>query len=277
MWGLFYILFIIHFGNILISFPCNLYRRIRETPDLLICQDYQKLSRRGVEIFISQLQRILNEKGKAVILIPTGGTYLNSGGFYEILIKEYKDKVDWNKVIFMNLDEYIGISPADSRSYNYRLTRVLQALGVREENIFLFDGSKDPRQQCEEREKLIQELGGIDIALLGIGRNGHIAFNEPGSSRDSLTRVVELTPATREQNGPYWGGEDRVPTYAITVGIKTILSARSVILLASGESKAKVIKELFKGENPQIPASYLLTHRDLIIILDKEAAKYLKP
>lgn len=233
------------------------------------------MSRTGVKIFISQLQKILNEKGKAVILIPTGGTYLNPGGFYEILINEYKDKIDWKRVIFMNLDEYVGLSPSDPRSYNYQLTQVLKALGVLEENIFLFDGSKSPEQQCKEREELIQKLGGVDIALLGIGRNGHVAFNEPGSEKDSKTRVVELTEETRRQNARYWGGKENVPTQAITVGISTILSARNIILLASGDSKSKAIAQMFRGENPEIPASYLLSPK-LTVILDEEAAQDLK-
>jgi len=226
-----------------------------------------------VEIFVSRLQGVLEEKGKAVVLIPTGGTYLNPGGFYEILVKEYKDKVDWSKVVFMNLDEYVGLSPSQPQSYNYQLTQVLQALGVSKENVFLFDGSKDPVQQCRGREELIQKLGGVDIALLGIGRNGHIAFNEPGTEKYSRTRVVELSPATKEQNSIYFGGKEKVPEQAITVGIETILSARTVILLASGESKSRAIQKMFAGESSDIPASFLLSHPDFTLIVDTAAAK----
>ncbi len=229
-----------------------------------------------MEIFVSRLQGVLNEKDKAVVLIPTGGTYLNPGGFYEILIKEYKDRVDWRRVIFMNLDEYVGLSPSQSQSYNYQLTQVLQALGVPKKNVFLFDGSKNPVQQCREREDLIQKLGGIDIALLGIGKNGHIAFNEPGTEKHSRTHVVELSPATKTQNSIYFHGKENVPDQAITVGIETILSAKSVILLASGESKSRAIQKMLAGESSDIPASFLLSHSDFTLIVDTAAAREIK-
>ncbi len=268
-----YCFLIFYLSNLCVFSPSISHRRVKENLNLIICEDYKDLSRRGVEIFVSRLQGVLNEKDKAVVLIPTGGTYLNPGGFYEILIKEYKDRVDWRRVIFMNLDEYVGLSPSQPQSYNYQLTQVLQALGVPEENVFLFDGSKDPVQQCQEREELIQKLGGIDIALLGIGRNGHIAFNEPGTEKHSRTRVVELSSATKEQNSVYFGGKENIPDQAITVGIETILSTRTIILLASGESKSRAIQKMFAGESSDIPASFLLSHPDFTLIVDIAAAK----
>ena len=141
------------------------------------------------------------------------------------------------------------------------------------DNVFLFDGSKDPVQQCQEREELIQKLGGIDIALLGIGRNGHIAFNEPGTEKHSRTRVVELSSATKEQNSVYFGGKENIPDQAITVGIETIFSTRTIILLASGESKSRAIQKMFAGESSDIPASFLLSHPDFTLIVDIAAAK----
>ncbi|HDL09971.1 MAG TPA: glucosamine-6-phosphate deaminase [Candidatus Omnitrophica bacterium] len=268
-----YCFLIFYLSNLCVFSPSISHRRVKENLNLIICEDYKDLSRRGVEIFVSRLQGVLNEKDKAVVLIPTGGTYLNPGGFYEILIKEYKDRVDWRRVIFMNLDEYVGLSPSQPQSYNYQLTQVLQALGVPEENVFLFDGSKDPVQQCQEREELIQKLGGIDIALLGIGRNGHIAFNEPGTEKHSRTRVVELSSATKEQNSVYFGGKENIPDQAITVGIETILSTRTIILLASGESKSRAIQKMFAGESSDVPASFLLSHPDFTLIVDIAAAK----
>jgi len=272
MWGI-YCFLIFYLCNLSVFSPSISHRRVKENLNLIICEDYKDLSRRGVEIFVSRLQEVLEKKDKAVVLIPTGGTYLNPGGFYEILIKEYKDRVDWRRVIFMNLDEYVGLSLSQPQSYNYQLTQVLQALGVPEENVFLFDGSKDPVQQCQEREELIQKLGGIDIALLGIGRNGHIAFNEPGTEKNSRTRVVELSSATKEQNSVYFDGKENVPDQAITVGIETILSARSIILLANGESKSRAIQKMFAGESSDVPASFLLSHPDFTLIVDTAAAK----
>jgi len=125
----------------------------------------------------------------------------------------------------------------------------------------------------EMGDRIIQKLGGVDIALLGIGRNGHIAFNEPGTEKYSRTRVVELSPATKEQNSIYFGGKEKVPEQAITVGIETILSARTVILLASGESKSRAIQKMFAGESSDIPASFLLSHPDFTLIVDTAAAK----
>lgn len=272
MWGIYWFL-IFYLCNLSVFSPSISHRRVKENLNLIICEDYKDLSRRGVEIFVSRLQEVLEKKDKAVVLIPTGGTYLNPGGFYEILVKEYKDKVDWSKVIFMNLDEYVGLSPSQPQSYNYQLTQVLQALGVSKENVFLFDGSKDPVQQCRGREELIQKLGGIDIVLLGIGRNGHIAFNEPGTEKNSRTRVVELSSATKEQNSVYFDGKENVPDQAITVGIETILSARSIILLANGESKSRAIQKMFAGESSDVPASFLLSHLDFTLIVDTAAAK----
>ena len=272
MWGIYWFL-IFYLCNLSVFSPSISHRRVKENLNLIICEDYKDLSRRGVEIFVSRLQEVLEKKDKAVVLIPTGGTYLNPGGFYEILVKEYKDKVDWSKVIFMNLDEYVGLSPSQPQSYNYQLTQVLQALGVSKENVFLFDGSKDPVQQCRGREELIQKLGGIDIVLLGIGRNGHIAFNEPGTEKNSRTRVVELSSATKEQNSVYFDGKENVPDQAITVGIETILSARTVILLANGESKSRAIQKMFAGESSDVPASFLLSHLDFTLIVDTAAAK----
>jgi len=272
MWGIYWFL-IFYLCNLSVFSPSISHRRVKENLNLIICEDYKDLSRRGVEIFVSRLQEVLEKKDKAVVLIPTGGTYLNPGGFYEILVKEYKDKVDWSKVIFMNLDEYVGLSPSQPQSYNYQLTQVLQALGVSKENVFLFDGSKDPVQQCRGREELIQKLGGIDIVLLGIGRNGHIAFNEPGTEKNSRTRVVELSSATKEQNSVYFDGKENVPEQVITVGIETILSARTVILLANGESKSRAIQKMFAGESSDVPASFLLSHLDFTLIVDTAAAK----
>jgi glucosamine-6-phosphate deaminase len=226
---------------------------------ILIEDNYPEMSKKAVAIFISELEKVLDLKERAVIMLPTGGTYFNEGGFYSILRTEYKDSIDWNRVIFFNLDEYLDIAAEDEASYNHQLkVNILDPLGVKAGNRYLFEGcSRDVSVEIARREELIEELGGIDISLLGIGINGHIGFNEPGSAFDSRTRVVELSDETRAQNRGYF--EDRVmPESAITVGISTILSSKVIILLASGESKSDAVKDMLNNVDSSLnPASFL--------------------
>ena len=259
------------------------YRRLKQS-DIIIESDYNSMSRTAVKMFISELKAVLQKKDKAVVMLPTGGTYLSKGGFYQILTTEYRNAIDWSRVIFFNLDEYIGVSPKDKRSYNYQLMEaVLEPLGVPLENIHLFDGSiLNVKEECAKREQWIKKLGGIDITLLGIGRNGHIGFNEPGSLRNSGTRVVDLSLETKYQNMEYFkdlgGGDllsgiDSVPDQAITVGIATILSSREIFLLASGQSKAEAVKNMLNEENPLLnPASFLIINSPgVCFIFDDDA------
>jgi len=267
----------------IVSDDLDCFRRAKEQV-IIVEENYFSLSRTAVEMFIVELKAILQKKDKAVVMLPTGGTYLNPGGFYQILRTEYKNAIDWSEVIFFNLDEYVGVSPKDEHSYNYQLMEaVLNPLGVPSDNVHLFTGDAlYMKEECVKRELLIKELGGIDIALLGIGENGHIGFNEPGSLRDSLTRVVDLSLETKRQNMQYFrdlnsedlfSGIDNVPDQAITVGISTILSSRKIFLLASGKSKAEAVKNMLNEENPFLnPASFLtLKGSDTCFIFDSDA------
>ena len=227
--------------------------------NILIEDDYSVMSRQAVVLFISELKLVLESKEHAVVMLPTGGTYFNEGGFYDILRTQYKDSIDWNRVIFFNLDEYVDIAPEDEHSYNYQLkANMLNPLEVRAENIFLFDGvCEDLNAEIISREALIEEFGGIDICLLGLGVNGHIGFNEPGSTMDSKTRVVDLSEETRVQNAGYFES-GIMPDSAITVGIATILSSKVIMLLGSGEAKAEAARDTLNDIDPMLnPASFL--------------------
>lgn len=250
--------------------------RRAKSQTVIVEKDYHSLSQTAVEMFISELKAVLQEKDKAVVMLPTGGTYLNPGGFYQILRTKYKDAIDWSKVIFFNLDEYVGVSPQDRHSYNYQLMEaVLKPLNVPLENIHLFNGAAlNIKEEGAKRERLIKELGGIDIALLGIGENGHIGFNEPGSLKTSRTRVVDLSLETKKQNMQYFRDlNNEVPDEAITVGIADILSSRKIFLLAAGESKAEAVKNMLNEENPLLnPASFLtLKSGNVSFIFDEGA------
>ena len=258
--------------------------RRTKSQTIVVEENYSALSQTAVKMFVSELKAVLQEKDKAVVMLPTGGTYLNPGGFYQILRTEYKDAVDWSKVIFFNLDEYVGISPQDKHSYNYQLMEaVLKQLNVPEENIHLFNGNAlNIKEEVMKREQLIKKFGGIDICLLGIGRNGHIGFNEPGFLKDSRTRIVDLSIETKHQNmqhfidlnsGDLFAGIDVVPDQAITVGIAEILSPRKIFLLALGKSKAEAVKNILNEENPLLnPASFLaLEGTDACFLFDNDA------
>ncbi len=226
---------------------------------ILIEDDYTAMSEKACSIFISELKSVLAVKEQAVVMLPTGGTYFNEGGFYDILKTKYRDSIDWSRVIFFNLDEYVDIAPENRHSYNYQLrTNILDSLGVRVDNVFLFDGvCEDLEGEVSKRESLIESFRGVDICLLGIGENGHVGFNEPGSTIDSKTRVVGLSEETRAQNAEYFK-DGVMPDSAITVGISTILSSRFIMLLASGESKAKATKNTLDDVDPMLnPASFL--------------------
>ena len=242
--------------------PKSVFRRTIErslSQTVLIEDDYIAMSEKACSIFISELKSVLAAKEQAVVMLPTGGTYFNEGCFYDVLRTQYKDSIDWNRVIFFNLDEYVDIAPEDEHSYNYQLkANMLNPLEVRVENIFLFDGvCEDLNAEIISREALIEEFGGIDICLLGVGVNGHIGFNEPGSTMDSKTRVVGLSEETRVQNAGYFES-GIIPDSAITVGIATILSSKVIVLLGSGESKAEAVRDTLNDIDPILnPASFL--------------------
>ena len=234
-------------------------------------EDYKEASKEAAKIIIAQIKK----KPNSVICFPTGSTVL---GLYKELINSYKkNKVDFSKVIAFNLDEYLGLSKNNKQSYNYFLNKKLfDHINIKKQNMNLLDGSiNNPKKLSLDYEKKLKKHH-IDVIILGIGVNGHIGFNEPGSKLTSKTRIVNLSKDTIKSNSRFFKNIKEVPKKAITIGIATILSSKKIILLASGKNKAKAIKKLIKGEiTEKVPATALRKHKDVTIIIDKQAASLL--
>ncbi len=184
---------------------------------------------------------------------------------------------DCSKVRAFALDEYVGLEPRDENSYRYYLDfHIFQSLGFDNNNTFLPDvHMADLNQAALEYEKLIIKTGGIDLQILGIGMNGHIGLNEPGSKVDSRTRVVDLSESTLDSNRPLFKDAE-IPKKAMTMGVGTILEAKEIVLLATGKTKAEIIKNLVNANvGADLPASFLKTHSNALLVLDKDSASLL--
>jgi len=239
---------------------------------LIIADDYDSMSRTATSMVAEELKR----NRKLVLGLATGSTPL---GMYKELIRIHREEgLDFSGVTTFNLDEYLGLDPNHDQSYHYFMFHNLfNHINVDKDRVHIPDGkAKDTEAFCREYEKMIKEAGGIDIQILGIGANGHIAFNEPGSPADSRTRVVSLTPQTIKDNARFFKDESEVPRKALSMGIGTISEARKIILLASGKNKADAIVKIMEGPRTvQVPASLLSEHSDATVIVDREAASRL--
>ncbi len=217
--------------------------------------------------------RMIQKKPRCILGLATGSTPL---GVYKELIRMHKeDGLDFSRVQTFNLDEYVGLPKAHDQSYNYFMQKNLfEHINIHQDSIHLPNGMADNiEQECIDYEKRIVAAGGIDLQLLGIGSNGHIAFNEPFSSLGSRTRIKTLTEKTRKDNARFFKSMDEVPKYAITMGVGTIMDSRDIILLASGENKAWAIKVTVEGPiTALVPATMVQVHRNATIIVDKDAA-----
>lgn len=237
---------------------------------IIIKPNYEEMSKKCAAIFLQEIQK----KKNIVLGMPAGNTPL---GVYEKLVKTYKKgKIDFSKVITFNLDEYIGLPKKDKRSFTcYMFNNFFNYINIKKSNIHIPDGNaKDFKRHCIEYEKQIKKSMGIDLMLLGIGPNGHIGFNEPGSSFNSRTRVVELSDEIIKRDKKVFNG--KVPKFVITMGVRTIMESRKIILIASGRKKAQIIKRAIEGHiTSEVPASFLRLHPDVTYILDKEAGSKL--
>jgi glucosamine-6-phosphate deaminase len=224
------------------------------------------------EVAASIVARAIAKNKKVVLALPTGKTPRE---LYRFLIKAYRrGSISFKKIIAFNLDEYVGLSPTDKASYHfYMKENFFKFIDIKSKNIFIPDGqAKNLKRECRRYEKKIKRYGGLDLAILGLGKNDHLGFNEPGSSFNSKTRVVKLSKVTRKANAKFFK-DGKIPVFAITMGLKTIFSAKKIILLASGREKAEAVKKaLAVPINPQIPASILRQHPNTIFILDRAAA-----
>lgn len=236
---------------------------------VLVEKDYDSMSRRAAEIFIEEIRK----KPDIILGLATGSTPI---GTYKELINEYnKGNLDFSKVKSFNLDEYIGLDGSHPNSYRYFMDdNLFNHINIDKNNTFVPSGiAEDLENHCKEYDKMIDEAGGIDIQVLGIGENGHIAFNEPDEKLSNGTFVVNLTEETIMANSRFFDNNEEVPKKAISMGIGSILKAKKIVLLASGRKKANVIKELLGNDfiTTKLPASFLLLHPDVTIIVDEEA------
>lgn len=237
-----------------------------------IVSDYEQLS----EMAADKVASLIKAKPGAVIGFATGSTPL---GLYQKLIQYHKnDGLDFSGITTFNLDEYIGLPADHTQSYAYFMHRHLFShINIDPHRIHLPDGmSEDIEGHCAWYEEQIEQAGGLDLQILGIGANGHLAFNEPGSSLGSRTRIKTLTSETVNSNARFFDTPDQVPRYAITMGVGTIMEARSLLLLASGAGKADAIKATLEGPvTAMVPATIVQLHRDAHTIIDEMAASKL--
>jgi glucosamine-6-phosphate deaminase len=214
----------------------------------------------------------LEEEPSSVLMLPTGITPL---GMYRRLVEMHRSEgLSFANATFFNLDEYLGLAPEHRASYHvYMKEHFYGLINADPARVFVPDGAApDPEAECERYEAAIREAGGIDVCVLGIGRNGHLGFNEPGAPFDSRTRVVELSESTRKVNASDFEA-DRAPERAITAGMATIFESKSVLLLASGTNKAAAVAAAVEEDvSERIPASMLRSHPNTVLFLDETAA-----
>lgn len=235
---------------------------------VIVCKSYDEMSRQAARLIESQL--IL--KPDSILGLATGSTPI--GTYKKLIEKAEIGEIDFSRVTTFNLDEYYPISQSNPQSYRYFMNEQLfDKVNIKKENTFVPNGEcTDPEKECREYDKRINEYGGIDLQLLGIGINGHIGFNEPDKNLVPFTHLTDLTQSTIEANSRFFDSEDDVPKKAITMGMASILKSKRIILLASGKNKAPVVSKLLSGGiNTDTPATLLKVHSDVILICDEDA------
>jgi len=233
-----------------------------------VFSDYEAMSAAVADVVALRL----GEEPSTVFMLPTGTTPL---GMYRRLVEMHRSEgLSLADATFFNLDEYLGLAPDHRASYHvYMKENFYGLIDADAARVFVPDGTApDPEAECERYEEAISEAGGIEVCVLGIGRNGHIGFNEPGAPFDSRTRIVELSESTRNINAADFEAE-RAPQRAITVGMATIFESREVLLLASGTNKAGAVAAAVEGDvSESVPASMLKSHPNAELFLDEDAA-----
>jgi glucosamine-6-phosphate deaminase len=239
---------------------------------ILVCKNYEEMSKRAAQIISSQV--IL--KSDSILGLATGSTPI---GMYKNLVEMYnKGEIDFCDVKTFNLDEYYQLPRDNDQSYYYFMHKNLfDHINIKEENINIPNGmNKDIEVECRNYDESIKSIGGVDIQVLGIGHNAHIGFNEPADVFENGTHLVDLKESTIEANARFFDSIEDVPKKAVTMGIGSIFKAKKIMLLASGEGKAKAIYDTVYGEvTPNVPSSILQFHEDVILIIDEAAASKL--
>ena len=239
---------------------------------IYVTEDYNAMSRRVANLIFSQVVM----KPDCVLGLATGSTPV---GAYQQLVEWYKEgELDFSQVRSINLDEYVGLAPTHDQSYRYFMqSNLFDHVNIVPENTNVPNGlAADPAEECRRYNEIIHALGPIDLQLLGMGHNGHIGFNEPADAFELETHVVDLAESTIQANARFFGSEAEVPRQAMTMGIQTIMQAKKVLVAVSGKDKAEIVKKAFTGPvTPQVPASILQMHPDVILVGDKAALSLL--
>ena len=237
----------------------------------IIIDSAENIAARAAQRYVD----LLNAKPEAVLGHATGSTPL--GLYAELVRRNRAGHMSYAKAVSFNLDEYAGLDGSHDQSYRYFMNHNLfDYIDIRKEMTFGPSGLDLSEASAAAYDKAIEAAGGIDLQLLGIGNNGHIGFNEPGTPFGSITHLVELTESTRQANARFFASIDEVPTHAVTMGVKTVMNAKAVILMAIGQAKAPIIKATLQGPvTEQVPASVLQLHPDVEFYLDFEAAALL--
>lgn len=234
--------------------------------EVFVLKDYEEVSKKAFEV----MKSVVSAKPDAVLGLATGSTPL---GLYRNMIQDHQEnQTSYAQCQSFNLDEYVGL-PRDHKEsyYTFMHTNLFSGIDIKEENVHLPYG--DSKADCEAYEKAMENVH-VDIQVLGIGGNGHIGFNEPGTAFDEETHIVTLTEKTRQDNARFFDGDiNQVPTHAITMGIATIMKAGKILLIATGANKADAVAAMInKAPSTDCPASVLQNHKDVVVILDEEAA-----
>lgn len=233
-------------------------------------KDYAQVSRIAADIIAAQVVM----KPDCVLGLATGSTPV---GAYEQLVKRCEEgELDFSQVHSINLDEYRGLTGEDEQSYRYFMnTHLFNDVNIDKKNTYVPDGMEpDSGKACRDYDEIIRAHGGIDLQILGLGHNGHIGFNEPDSAFAKGTHCVKLTDSTISANARFFASMDDVPKEAYTMGIGSIMQAKKIMVIVSGEAKSDIVKEAFLGPiTPQVPASVLQLHSDVILVGDEAALK----
>ncbi len=245
----------------------KLYAKDKTMMKFITVDSYEKLSRKAANIISAQIIT----KPNSVLGLATGSSPV---GTYRQLIEWYnKGDLDFNEVVSINLDEYVGLTEENDQSYRYFMQKNLfDHINIRRENTYVPNGcATDVEGECAEYDARIERYGGIDLQLLGIGLDGHIGFNEPAEVFEKGTHIVDLHESTIKANARFFANESDVPRKAITMGMGAIMQAKKVLLIANGKAKKDILQKAFFGPiTPMIPASILQLHPDLTVIYSEE-------
>lgn len=240
---------------------------------ILICKDYDEMSLVASNLLTKE---IIN-KPNITLGLATGSTPI---GLYKNLIEMHKNNmVDFSQVKTFNLDEYFGLDKSDTQSYyHFMRDNLFNYININIDNTYIPSGiAPNIESECQRYDKLIEDSGGIDIQILGIGSNAHIAFNEPSDTFKMGTYLVDLTESTINANSRFFDSIDKVPTKAVTMGVGSIFKAKKIVLLASGKNKAEAIYNTVFGDiNPNVPSSILKLHPDVTLVLDEDSSELIK-